>query len=339
MTEQPQNASAAQTAPMIEVNQVRKHFAVGNPLMAAMRGGTTVVKAVDGVTFTLNKGESVGLLGESGCGKTTMGRLLLKLEDATEGDIQFEGEDLANFRGESLKRYRTRAQMIFQNPFDALNPRFTIAQSLAEPLNNIGMNRGEQADRIRHAMELVHLPNPDQFLDRFPHQMSGGQLQRVVMARALILEPAFVVADEPVSMLDVSVRAGILNLFREVRESLGLTAVYISHDLALVRYVCERTIVMYLGCIVEDGPTEDIVHEPMHPYTKALVAAVPVPHPDQSHDALPIKPGAPDARNPPSGCRLRDRCPHAFDRCAAEEPRPIQVGNRKVHCHLFDQDG
>jgi oligopeptide/dipeptide ABC transporter ATP-binding protein len=311
-----------EVVPMIAIDGVRKHFAVGNPLMAALRGSATVVKAVDGVTFTLKRGESVGLLGESGCGKTTMGRLLLKLEDATEGSIRFEGEDLAGFRGESLKRYRTRAQMIFQNPFD-----------------NIGLGKAEQAERIRHAMELVHLPNPGQFLDRFPHQLSGGQLQRVVMARALILEPAFVVADEPVSMLDVSVRAGILNLFREVRENLGLTAVYISHDLALVRYVCERTIVMYLGCIVEDGPTEDIVREPMHPYTKALVAAVPVPHPDQSHEALPIKAGAPDARNPPSGCRLRDRCPHAFDRCAAEEPRAISIGNRKVHCHLFDDGG
>ncbi len=323
-------------SPVIAVEDIRKHFAVGSPIAAAMRRKSVVVKAIDGVNFTLNKGESVGLLGESGCGKTTMGRMLLKLDEPSEGRILFEGDDLATMQGPALRAYRARAQMIFQNPFEALNPRFTIAQSMDEPLSNANIAKAERADRIRKAMDLVHLPDPAQFLERYPHQMSGGQLQRVVMARALILEPTFVVADEPVSMLDVSVRAGILNLFREVRDNMGLTAIYISHDLALVRYVCERTIVMYLGCIVEDGPTEEIVKNPMHPYTKALVAAVPVPHPAQSHAPLPIKAGAPDARNPPSGCRLRDRCPHAFDRCAIEEPKATRIGARKVHCHLFD---
>jgi oligopeptide/dipeptide ABC transporter ATP-binding protein len=202
-------------------------------------------------------------------------------------------------------------------------------------LENAGVPRGEREEQIIKALELVRLPEPVQFLDRYPHQLSGGQLQRVVMARALILQPEFVVADEPVSMLDVSVRAGVLNVFRDVRDRLGLTAIYISHDLALVRYVCERTIVMYLGRIMEDGPTEDIVQDPLHPYTKALVAAVPVPNPDQSHDPLPIGRGAPDPRNPPSGCVFRDRCPAAHERCASEVPQPRAVGSRLVACHLF----
>ncbi len=293
------------------------------------------MKAVDGVSFEIKRGESVGLLGESGCGKTSMGRLLLKLEEATGGEIVFAGQAIAGLRGAALRHYRAKAQLIFQNPFDAVNPRFTIRATLSEPLENARVPVQEREGRIIDALELVRLPQPRQFLDRFPHQLSGGHLQRVVMARALILQPEFVVADEPVSMLDVSVRAGVLNVFRDVRDRLGLTAIYISHDLALVRYVCERTIVMYLGRIMEDGPTEDIVHEPLHPYTRALVAAVPVPHPDQSHDPLPIGRGAPDPRNPPSGCVFRDRCPYAFDRCAVEVPQLRQAGTRKVACHLF----
>lgn len=321
-------------AALIRVDDVRLHYRVGGAL-SALRGHASVVKAVDGVSFEIARGESVGLLGESGCGKTSMGRLLMKLERATGGKILFDGEDVSGLRGGALRAYRGRAQFIFQNPFDAVNPRFTIRATLAEPLENAGVPAAEREGRIVTALELVRLPQPQQFLDRFPHQLSGGQLQRVVMARALILQPDFVVADEPVSMLDVSVRAGVLNVFRDVRDRLGLTAIYISHDLALVRYVCERTIVMYLGRVMEDGPTEDIVHEPLHPYSRALVAAVPVPHPEQSHAPLPIGRGAPDPRNPPSGCVFRDRCPLAFDRCAAEAPALRAIGTRKVACHLF----
>jgi oligopeptide/dipeptide ABC transporter ATP-binding protein len=319
---------------LVSIRDAKLHYRVGGAL-SALRGRSNVVKAVDGVSFEIARGESVGLLGESGCGKTSMGRLLLKLEKATGGEILFDGEDVSHLKGQALKKYRARTQLIFQNPFDAVNPRFSIRAILAEPLENAGIPKSEYETRIITALELVRLPQPIQYLDRYPHQLSGGQLQRVVMARALILQPDFVVADEPVSMLDVSVRAGVLNVFRDVRDRLGLTAIYISHDLALVRYVCERTIVMYLGKVMEDGPTEDIVHEPLHPYSKALVAAVPVPHPDQSHEPLPIGRGAPDPRNPPSGCVFRDRCPNAFDRCASEVPALRQVGTRTVACHLF----
>ena len=320
--------------PLVSIRDTRLHYRVGGAL-SALRGHSSVVKAVDGVSFDIARGESIGLLGESGCGKTSMGRLLLKLEKPTGGEILFDGEDVSQLKGKALRRYRSRTQLIFQNPFDAVNPRFTIRAILAEPLENASLPKAEHEASIVAALELVRLPHPAQYLDRYPHQLSGGQLQRVVMARALILQPDFVVADEPVSMLDVSVRAGVLNVFRDVRDRLGLTAIYISHDLALVRYVCERTIVMYLGKVMEDGPTEDIVHEPLHPYSKALVAAVPVPNPHQSHDPLPIGRGAPDPRNPPSGCVFRDRCPYAFDRCASEVPALRDEGTRKVACHLF----
>jgi peptide/nickel transport system ATP-binding protein len=318
---------------MIELQEARLHYKIGNAV-SAMMGLPSTVKAVDGVSFTLKRGESVGLLGESGCGKTSLGRVLVRLEEITEGSARFDGEEIKELKGADLQRFRGRSQMIFQNPFDAVNPRYAIRRTLEEPLANAGIPRAEWRDRVIRALELVGLGDPEQFLDRFPHQLSGGQLQRVVMARALILEPDFVVADEPVSMLDVSVRAGVLNVFRDVRDRLGLTAIYISHDLALVRYVCERTIVMYLGRIMEDGPTEDIVRDPLHPYSQALVAAVPTPNTAQSHDPLPIGGGAPDPRNPPSGCVFRDRCPRAEARCAEEIPQPRQIGSRLVACHF-----
>ena len=323
--------------PLVRLSGAELHYQVGG-VLAQLRGKASVVKAVDGVSFELRRGESVGLLGESGCGKTSTGRMLVRLETATGGTVEFDGEDVSTLAGDDLKRFRSRVQLIFQNPFEALNPRFTIRDVLVEPLENARIPKAEHEERILRAMDLVKLGDAAQFLDRYPHQLSGGQLQRIVMARALILEPEFVVADEPVSMLDVSVRAGVLNVFRDVRKRTGITAIYISHDLALVRYVCERTIVMYLGRTVEDGPTEDIVANPLHPYTQALVAAVPVPHPDQSHDPLPIGRGAPDPRNPPSGCTFRDRCPRAFDRCAVEAPGPTPVGSRIVHCHLHEPE-
>ena len=325
-------------AALVAAENLTKHFPVSRTFGQFVRRTQPKVRAVDGLNFTIDEGESVGLLGESGCGKTTTARLLLKLTAPTDGSLTFEGRELATLAGADLKAFRQKAQLVFQNPFEALNPRFTIYRSLIEPLRNAAVPVAEYDERLDLAMRRVRLPDAAQYYESYPHQISGGQLQRVVLARALILEPKFLVADEPVSMLDVSVRAGILNVMREVRDRMELTAVYVSHDFSLVHYVCQRTIVMYMGKIVEDGPTATVVRAPEHPYTKALVAAVPVPHVDQSHEPLPIIGSMPDARNPPSGCRFRDRCPHAMKRCAEMEPVPREIApGHRVACHLHDQ--
>jgi oligopeptide/dipeptide ABC transporter ATP-binding protein len=322
-------------ATLVELRGVVKHFPVSRSLGEIVRGAHPVVRALEGVSFDIGAGDAIAIVGESGCGKTTLGRLMLKLTEPTEGSIAFDGAPLDGLSGDTLRAFRRQAQLVFQNPFDALNPRFTIYRAVAEPLLNAGIDKSEHMDRVASAFRRVHLPDLDRYLDKYPHQLSGGQLQRVVLARALVLSPRFLVADEPVSMLDVSVRAGILALMREVRDAMGLSAVYISHDLALVKYLCERTLVMYLGRIVEDGPTDEIVRRPRHPYTQALVAAVPVPDADQSRAPLPIKGNVPDARDPPSGCHFRDRCPHAMARCANETPALRAVaGGHRVACHL-----
>jgi oligopeptide/dipeptide ABC transporter ATP-binding protein len=318
----------------VRVRGLTKTFAVRRGLAQVMRGEHPVVHAVRSVDFDIAPGETVGLLGESGCGKTTTGRLLLKLIEPSAGSIAIGGRELTGLAGTEMMAFRRDAQFVFQNPFDALNPRLTIARSLSEPLVNAGIPRAEHLDRMKIVLERVRIRGTD-LLERYPHEMSGGQLQRIVLARALVLEPRFVVADEPVSMLDVSVRAGILNLMRELQDTLGLTAIYISHDLALVRYVARRTMVMYLGSLVEDGPTEEVIREPLHPYTRALIAAVPQPRVDQSRAPLPLRPGTADARKVGAGCAFVNRCPVAIAACTAERPPLLSLpGGRRVACHL-----
>ncbi len=304
-------------------------------LQKTFRSRGRIVHAVEDVSLAVAPGEALGIVGESGCGKTTTARMLLRLENPTAGHISFDGADITALHGNALRPFRARAQLVFQNPFDALNPRFTIRRSLTEPLRNFGIHQREHGERIDAVLRRVRLTPPDAWLDRHPHELSGGQLQRVVLARALIPEPRLIVADEPVSMLDVSVRAGILNLLREARDALGLAAIYISHDLALIRYVCERTLVMYLGRVVEEGPTAAMIAEPAHPYTRALVAAVPVARISQSREALPIRGSLSDAPPTAPGCPFRDRCPHVMPRCETETPllRPISA-DRRAACHL-----
>ncbi|NDJ61845.1 MAG: ABC transporter ATP-binding protein [Chloroflexi bacterium] len=325
---------------LVEMKSVSKRYKIGGGLAGLIRGqGEQTIYAVNDLSFKLRRGESLGIAGESGCGKSTTGKLLVKLINPSEGQIIFDGKDLAELPEDELLAFRSRVQLMFQNPFEALNPRFTLYRSLAEPLMIHGWrDEGQRLERIVDTLNRVNLRPAEMFLNKYPHQLSGGQLQRVVLARALVLHPDFIIADEPVSMLDVSVRAGILNTTKRLTKEMGLATVYISHDLSLLRYTCDHIAVMYLGYMVEYGPSDEIINNPKHPYTQALVAAVPLPDPSLVNPPLRIREGVPRPTDLAQGCPFVERCPEALEACRSIMPSRIAIADKHdVLCHLYGE--
>ena len=311
--------------PLLEVRGLRMHFPVTEGIITSRKIGE--VKAVDGIDFTVRRGETLGLVGESGCGKTTTGRCILRLEKPTAGEIVYDGVDIAKMERKDLLALRRRIQVIFQDPYSSLNPRMKVGEIIAEPIRVHGIER-DSARRTTRVRELLSVCGLDpKFADRYPHEMSGGQRQRVGIARALALEPEFIVCDEAVSALDVSIQAQIVNLLEDLRERFGLTYLFIAHDLSVVRHLCQRVAVMYLGHIVELAACDELFDNPLHPYTQVLLAAVPVPDPDveATRDFRPAQGEVPSAMDPPSGCVFHPRCPIAVASCKQARPQLREV--------------
>ena len=321
--------------PLLRVERLTRHFPI---MQGVFRRQVGTVKAVDGVDFEILEGETVGLVGESGCGKSTTGRTILRLHPATAGRIEFGGEDITALEGEALRRLRRRMQMIFQDPQDSLNPRMTAGGIVGEPLREHGTARGKAlAERVEALFESVGLD--PRFTNRYPHEFSGGQRQRIGVARALALDPEFIVCDEPIAALDVSIQAQVVNLLEDLQERLGLTYLFISHDLGMIRHIADRVAVMYLGKIVELAPSDVLYREPLHPYTRALLSAVPIHDPEleAKRERIILTGDVPSPADPPPGCRFSTRCPLAAPECSAREPawRELRPGHR-VACHFAE---
>ncbi|RLC38812.1 MAG: oligopeptide ABC transporter ATP-binding protein [Candidatus Nealsonbacteria bacterium] len=328
--------------PILKIENLKEWFPVRRTIAQLLKGEQIWVKAVDGITFDINQGEIFGLVGESGCGKTTTGKLLMKLLEPTDGKIMFKGKDVTHLEANKLKEYRRNVQMVFQDPYASMNPRFRAQDVLEEPLiiHQVGETRAEREKIVRRSLEEVRLIPPEEFMGRFPHMLSGGQRQRVATARTLVLSPSMIVADEPVSMIDLSTRAEILHMMKTVQRELGLTYLYITHDLSTARYFTDRIAVMYLGKIVELASADEVIDNALHPYTKALIAAVcePVSGKSNTIKEIPIKGEIPSAADIPPGCRFHPRCLYAKPRCQEEEPilKEVKPGHQ-VACHYpFD---
>jgi peptide/nickel transport system ATP-binding protein len=320
--------------PLLQVEGLKKHFPVHGPKRL---GGGGAIRAVDGVSFEISRGETLALVGESGCGKSTVGRAVLRLSDITDGQVILDGKRIDDLSFSAFRPLRRRMQVVFQDPFSSLNPRLRIKDTLAEPMRNFGLahSMAEVEKRVAALLDTVRLPRDA--ASRFPHEFSGGQRQRIGIARALAAEPELIICDEAVSALDVSVKAQIVNLLQDLQRELGLAMLFISHDLAIVEHMTHRVAVMYLGKIVETAKKRQIFASPKHPYTLALLSAVPVPEPGAARTRIILKGDVPSPINPPSGCRFNTRCPHAFERCRTEEPllRPLGDGQMAA-CHLHD---
>jgi oligopeptide transport system ATP-binding protein len=318
--------------PLFEAHHLTKYFPMGGGILGRGKG---VVRAVDDIAFAIEPGRTLGVVGESGCGKTTTAKLVLRLEKPTSGQILFEGQDVAGLEGADLQRYRKTVQAVFQDPFASLNPRMRVDSIIAEPLiTHERLDDAAVAARVAGLLNVVGLPARSK--DLFPHEFSGGQRQRIAIARALALSPRLVVLDEPVSALDVSIRAQILNLLRDLQKELGLAYLFIAHDLAAVAHMSHVIAVMYLGRIVEMGESSRVATSPQHPYTQALFAAALPAHPDEQREEIVLAGEVPSPLNPPAGCHFHPRCPKVMARCSREDPRLKRSHSREIACHLFD---